>query len=87
MSKRSKSEKGKIPESSSIPFISQNASHRFFQIHNKIVISGRTVVLSDFEHLNFANILSSSSLEHFVTMKEPVYPELVHYFYSNLSSK
>ena len=42
-------------------------------------------MLSDFEHLNFANILSTSSLEHFVTIKEPVYPELVHYFYSNLS--
>ena len=42
-------------------------------------------MLSDFEHLNLANILSTSSLEHFVTLKEPVYPELVHYFYSNLS--
>ena len=43
------------------------------------------MVLSDFEHLNLTNILSTSSLEHFVTMKELVYPELVHYFYSNLS--
>ena len=42
-------------------------------------------MLSDFEHLNLANILSTSSLENFVTIKEPVYPELVHYFYSNLS--
>ena len=42
-------------------------------------------MLSDFEYLNLANILSTSSLEHFVTMKEPVYPELVHYFYSYLS--
>ena len=42
-------------------------------------------MLSDFEHLNLANILGSSSLENFVTIKEPVYPELVHYFYSNLS--
>ena len=42
-------------------------------------------MLSDFEHLNLANILSTTSLEHFVTMKETVYPELVHYFYSNLS--
>jgi len=43
------------------------------------------VVLSDFEHLNLTNILRSSSLEDFVTIKEPVYPELVRYFYSNLS--
>ena len=54
-------------------------------IHNKHVISGRTVVLADFEHLNLANILNRSSLEHLVTIKEPVYPEFVHYFYSNLT--
>ena len=41
-------------------------------------------MLNDFEQLNLANILSISSLEHFITIKEPVYPELVHYFYSNL---
>jgi len=40
-------------------------------------------VLSDFEHLNLATILGSSSLENFVTIKEPVYPALVQYFYSN----
>ena len=85
MSKRSKSEKGKTPKSSSNPFISQNASHRYSFIHNKPVISGRTVVFADFEHLILATILSTSSLEHFVTIKEPVYPELVHFFYSNLS--
>ena len=43
------------------------------------------MVLSDFGHLNLAANLSTSSLEHFVTIKEPVYPKLVHYFYSNLS--
>ena len=85
MSKRSRSEKGKTPKSSSNPFVSQNASHRFSIIHNKHVISGRTVVLTDFEHLNLATILSTSSLEYLVTIKEPVYPELVHYFYSNMS--
>ena len=42
------------------------------------------MVLADFEHLNLAVILSTSSLEHFVTIKEPVFPKLVHYFYSNL---
>ena len=29
--------------------------------------------------------MNTSSLEYFVTIKEPIYPELVHYFYSNLS--
>ena len=54
-------------------------------IHNKHVISGRTVVLADFMHLNLASILNTSSLEHLVTIKEPVYSELVHYFYSNMT--
>ena len=85
MSKRSSSVKGKAPESSFNPFVSQNASYRFSAIHNKPVISDRTVVLGNFEHLTLADILSTSSLEHFVTIKEHVYPELVHYFYSNLS--
>jgi len=49
------------------------------------VNSGRTVVLSDFEHLNLATIPGSSSLENFVTIKELVHPTLVQYFYSNLS--
>jgi len=43
------------------------------------------VVLADFGYLNLVAILSTSSLEQLVTIKEPVYPELVHYFYSNLS--
>ena len=42
-------------------------------------------MLADFEHLNLANILNTSSLEYLVTIKEPVYPELVDYFYSNLT--
>ena len=42
-------------------------------------------MLSDFEHLNLTSILASSSLEDFVTIKEPVYPTLVQYFYSNLT--
>ena len=85
MFKRSRSEKGKTPESSSNPFDSQNASHRFSVIHNKHVISGRIVVLADFEHLNLATILITSSLEHLVSIKKSVYSELVYYFYSNLS--
>ena len=54
-------------------------------IPNKHVISGKTVVFADFEHLNLASILSTSSLEYLITIKEPVYPELVYYFYSNLT--
>jgi len=41
--------------------------------------------LADFEHLNLGPILRTSSLEYFVTITEQVYPELVQYFYSNLS--
>ena len=84
MSKRLRFEKGKSPESSSNPFVSRNASHRF-SVLIKLVISDRTVVLADFEHLNLANILNTSSLEYLVTIKEPVYPELIHYFYSYLT--
>ena len=54
-------------------------------IGTKNVNSGRSVVLNDFEHLNLASILKSSSLEYFFTIKEPVYPSLVQYFYSNLT--
>jgi len=54
-------------------------------IHNKHVISGRTIVFANFEHLNLASILNTCSLEHLVTIKEPVYPERVPYFYSNLT--
>jgi len=45
MSKRLRSKKGKQPESSSNPFVSQNASHIFSILHNKNVISDRTIVL------------------------------------------
>jgi len=54
-------------------------------IHNKHVISGKTVVLADFEHLNLVSILNTCSLEHLITIKESVYPQLLHYFYSNLT--
>ena len=66
-------------------FVSQNASHNYSIIHNKHVISGRTVVLANFNHLNLAQILRTSSLEFLVTIKELIYLELVNCFYSNLS--
>ena len=85
MSKRPCSEKAKQPESSMNMFVSQKASYKYFIIHHKHVISGRIVVLIDFDHLNLAQILRTSSLKYPVTIKEPVYSELVLYFYSNLS--
>ena len=51
----------------------------------KIVNSGRAIILADFDHLNLTQILGTSSLAYLVTIKEFVYPEIVHYFYSNLS--
>jgi len=66
-------------------FFFSKASHKLSVIHNKNVISGRMVVLAEFEHLNLAQILSTSSLEYLVTIKEPVYPELGYYFYYNMS--
>ena len=85
-----KSDKSKHPESSrpkplSI-FVTENAKFKHLVISKKHVISGRSVVLADFDYLNLANILRSSSLEYFVTIKEQVYPELVQVFYSNLES-
>ena len=85
MSKRLRYEKGKQLESSSNPFVSKNVSYEFSVIHNKHVIPSKTVVLTDFEHLNLANILNTSSLEYPAAIKELVHPELVHYFYSNLT--
>ena len=85
MSKRTRSKKGKTPQSSSSPFVSQNASYRHVLIYTKNVNSGQTMVLSYFEHLNYASILASSYLENYVTIKEPVYPTLVQYFYFNLT--
>ena len=58
MSKKLRSEKGKQHKSSSNPFVSQNASHKFSVIHNKHVISGRTVVLADL------TLESSKHFEH-----------------------
>ena len=66
-------------------FVSQNSSQEYSIIHHKHVISDCIVVLADFDHLNLAKILRTSSLEYLVTIKEPIYPELVPYFYSNLS--
>ena len=74
MSKRTRTEKGKQPKSSTNPFVSQNASHKFSIIHNKNVISGRMVVLANFEHINLAQILNTGTLEYLITIKEPVLP-------------
>jgi len=43
------------------------------------------MVLTDFEHINLAQILRANSLEFLVTIREQVHPDLVYMFYSNLS--
>ena len=35
-------------------------------------------MLAEFEHLNLAQILRANSLEHLITIKEQVYPELIY---------
>ena len=47
--------------------------------------SGWCVVLADIGHLDLTPILKTSSLDHFVTIKVQVYPDLIQYFYFNLS--
>ena len=42
-------------------------------------------MINDFEHLNLAYILRTNSLENFLSIREPVYPSIVQYFYSNLT--
>ena len=85
MSKHARIEKAKQPETSTNLFVSQNVSHSYSIIHHKNVISSRMIILANFDHLKLAQIFRTSSLEFLVTIKEPIYPELVHYFYSNLS--
>jgi len=87
-SKRSRVEKSKQSESSSRTkniFVSENAMYKHSIIYNKIVISGRCVVLADFDHLDLTPFLKTNSLDHFLTIKEQVYPDLVQYFYCKLS--
>ena len=87
MSKRTRSEKGKSAQTSShLPlFVSSQAQYRYIVLSTKNVSSGRCVVIKDFEHLNLAHILRANSLENFLSIREPVYPSLVPYFYTNLS--
>jgi len=91
MTKRSRSEKGKyVAPSSSTPkpkrpFINDHAENRFIQLSKRSVISGRCVILQDFEHLNIPHILRNNSLDEFMAIREPVYTSLVPYFYSNFS--
>jgi len=50
-------------------FVAENAMFKHSIICNKHVISGRYVLLADFDHLNLTPILKTSSLYHFVTIK------------------
>jgi len=90
MPKRSRSEKGKAiaPSSSSKTkplFVSPQTEHRYILLSEKTIISGRCVVLQDFEHLNIPHILRNNSLDQFMSIREPVYTSLIPYFYTNLS--
>ena len=89
-SRHNKPEKSKKidskPKSSSHgPFVSENAKFKHSILCKKQIISGRSVLLADFEHLNLAQIFRANSLEHLVTIKEQVFLELAYMFYSNLS--
>jgi len=66
-------------------FVSENAKYIYLIIYKKQIISGCSVVLADFEHLNLAQILRANSLEFFVSIKEHLYPVIVLVFYANLS--
>ena len=57
--------------------VSENAMYKHYIICNKNIISGRCVVLADFDQLDLTPILKTNSLDHFVTIKEQVYPNLV----------
>ena len=91
MPKRSRAEKGKsvVPSSSSTrtkpPFVSDLAEQRFILLSRRTIISGRCVVLQDFEHLNIPQILRNNSLDQFMAIREPVYTSLIPYFYTNLA--
>ena len=66
-------------------FVSSQAEHRYILLSEKTIISGRCVVLQDFEHLNIPQILRNNSLDQFMSIREPVYTSLIPYFYTNLS--
>ena len=88
MSKRSRTEKGKsvVPSSSTRPkrpFVNDLAENRYILLSKKAIISGRCVILKDFEHLNIPQILINNSLDQFMSIREPVYTSLVPYFYAN----
>jgi len=78
-----------VPSSSSTPkpkrpFINDLAENRFILLSKKSVISGRCVILKDFEHLQIPQILRRNSLDQFMAIREQVYPSLVHFFYANI---
>ena len=92
MSKRTRTEKGKsVAQTSSHtpklkrPFVNELASNRFIHLSKRNIISGRCVVLQDFEHLNIPHILRNNSLDEFMAIREPVYTSLVPYFYANFA--
>ena len=74
--------------STSLDIIRTNENLVFFKcqhlLSKKSVISGRCVILKDFEHLQIPQILRRNSLDQFMAIREQVYPSLVHFFYANI---
>ena len=44
------------------PFISENTKYKLSILYKKQIISGRTMGLSNFEHLNFVQVLKANYL-------------------------
>jgi len=65
------------PRSSNNQFVSSHAQFKYTMLCKKQVIFGRSVVISDFRHLNLASILENNSLQYFILIKEKVYPNVV----------
>ena len=67
---KSKKSKPQAKTSNLGPFVSENARYLHSILDKKQVISSKSVVLNNFEHLNLAQILRANSLEVFVSIKE-----------------
>ena len=80
-----KHDKSKKPDPKAKPsnlctFVSENARYKHSILCKKQIMSSRTVMINDFEHLILGQILRANRLEYFVSSKEQVYPNLVTIF-------
>jgi len=70
--------------SSVSPFLSDQPKCKFNILRKKNVNSCRLVVTGDFDHLNLAQNLEPHKLRYFLSIKEPIYQNLVIQFYCTL---